>query len=437
MGNVFPKGSFWWKMFVAYTNLRMFDYLCVIFALAKQSISADKHRKQIMSFYKIIVRPILFLFPAERVRNFSLAVLRFLGSTRLGEWLLSKIYGYKHPSLEREVFGIRFRNPIGAAAGLDRDARHYRPFGALGFGFVEIGTITPKEQQGGISPRMFRLPEHKALIHRMGNPNCGVEKAINHLRRRAHGRKVVVGANIGPGAHFARENGIKEYLRTFRNLYQYVDYFTVNIDALTDEDNNYTDYIKAEIEEILEALFDFRRGQNDYRPIMVKLSPDWPKEIVDDMCDILIDTPLDGLVVGNGTHQYTNSSESKHANRMRGGTLCGAPLLERTATLIRYVCSRMDYSYPVIGAGGIMSAADAQYLINAGASLVQCYSALVYEGPAFPGRTCRTLSAPARAEEKARRKALRAEAKAAKRAAKATPTPVVTETEPQKDEQQQ
>lgn len=376
------------------------------------------------------------------MRNFSLATLRFVGSTRLGEWLLSKIYGYKHPSLEREVFGIRFRNPIGAAAGLDRDARHYRPFGALGFGFVEIGTLTPKEQQGGIHPRMFRIPESKALIHRMGNPNCGLEKAINHLRRRAHGRKVVVGANIGPSAHFARENGIKEYLRTFRNLYQYVDYYTVNIDLLMDEDNNYSDYNKAEIEEILEALFDFRRGQNDYRPIMLKLSPDWPKEIIDDMCNILIDTPLDGLVVGNGTRQYTNISNRKHANRMRGGTLCGAPLLERTAKLIRYVCSRMDYSYPVIGAGGVMSAADAEYLMEAGASLVQCYSALVFEGPAFPGRTCRTLSAPARAEDKARRKALKAEAKAAKiaaRAAKRAARAAKTATEPQhqKEEQQQ
>ncbi len=364
-----------------------------------------------MSFYTSIVRPILFLFPAERVRNFSLGLLRFVGSTKLGEWLLSHVYGYKHPSLEKEVFGIRFRNPIGAAAGLDRDARHYRPFGALGFGFVEIGTITPKEQQGGISPRMFRLPKQKALIHRMGNPNCGLEKAINHLRRRAHGRKVVVGANIGPSTHFSRENGIKEYLRTFRNLYQYVDYYTVNIDLLMDEDNNYSGYNKAEIEEILEALFDFRRGQNDYRPIMLKLSPDWPKEKIDDMCDILIDTPLDGLVVGNGTRQYPHTSEGKYANRMRGGILCGAPLLERTAKLIRYVCSRMDYSYPVIGAGGVMSASDAEYLMEAGASLVQCYSSLVFEGPAFPGRICRTLSAPARAEEKAQRKAQKTETK--------------------------
>lgn len=369
-----------------------------------------------MSFYTAIIRPILFLFPAERVRNFSLTTLRTVGSTRWGEWVLARLFGYKHHSLEREVFGIRFRNPIGAAAGLDRDARLYRAFGALGFGFVEIGTITPKEQQGGIHPRLFRIPGQKALIHRMGNPNCGLEKVLNNLRKRAHGRRVVVGANIAAGTHCSPENITKEYLRTFRNLYQYVDYFTVNIDLLMDEDNNYAAYSKATIEEILEALFDFRRGQNDYTPIMLKLSPDWPKEKIDDMCNILIDTPLDGLVVGNGTRRYVENPNVKHSNRMGGGRLCGAPLLERTAQLIRYVCSRMDYSYPVIGAGGVMSAEDAQYLMDAGASLVQCYSAMVYEGPAFPGRTCRRMAAPARAEERAVRKAQRA----AKREARKT-----------------
>lgn len=358
-----------------------------------------------MSLYSHIIRPALFLLPAERARNLMLATLRIVGHGRFSEWLLERLYSYKHPSLEREVFGIRFRNPIGAAAGLDRDARLYRALGSLGFGFVEIGSITPKEQQGGIHPRMFRLAKDKAIIQRMGTPNCGLEKAINHLRRRAHGRKVVVGANIAPNQHFARTDVTKEYLRTFRNLYQYVDYFTVNIDSLMDQENDYTAYSKAEIERIMESLFDFRRGQNDYRPIMLKLSPDWPQDKVDDMCAILIDTPLDGLVIGSGTRNYSNLLTTKNTQRMSGGVMCGAPLLERTAELIRYVCSKMDYSYPVIGVGGVMSAADAKYLMDAGASLVQCYSAMAYKGPAFPGRTCRTLSAPARAEEKLLRKA--------------------------------
>lgn len=353
-----------------------------------------------MSFYTRLVRPILFIFPAERVRNFMLALLRTAGSTLLGEWLIGKIYSFRHPSLEREVFGIRFRNPIGAAAGLDRDALIYRQLGALGFGFVEIGSITPKPQQGNSRPRLFQLPSKKALVHNMGAPNCGIEQAIEHLRRRAHGRKVVVGANIAPNTHFARENTTKEYLRTFRNLYQYVEYFTVNIRALMGDKESYSESDRDIVIEVLEALFDFRRGQNDYRPILVKVSPCWSDRQIDDMVQILVDTPLDGLVVGDAASDPGNLLTPKQHDRMANGALSGAPLLDRTVELVRYVCSKVDYSYPVIGVGGIMNAKDAQRLLDAGASLVQCYSALVFEGPAFPGRTCRTLAAPAIAKEK-------------------------------------
>lgn len=348
-----------------------------------------------MSFYTKLVRPILFIFPAERVRNFLLGLLRIFGNSPLGEWLLQKMYSFRHPSLEKEVFGVRFRNPIGVAAGIDRDARMYRQLGSLGFGFVEIGSITPKPQQGNIRPRLFRIPSKRALVHHMGEPNCGIEQAIEHLRRRAHKQKVVVGANIAPNTLFARENTTKEYLRTFRNLYQYVEYFTVNINALMPEKEEYTEADKALIEEMLEALFDFRRGQNDYRPILLKLSPDWSNEQIDDMVRILIDTPLDGLVVSDASTSPGSLLTPKQQERMAGGALSGAPLLERTIELVRYVCSKMDYSYPVIGVGGVMSAKDAQRLFDAGASLVQCYSALVYEGPSFPGRVCRELAAPA------------------------------------------
>ncbi len=353
-----------------------------------------------MSLYKKIIRPLLFLFPAEGVRNFSLALLRIVGGSRFGEWFLSHIYGYRHPSLEREVFGVRFRNPIGAAAGLDRDARLYRQFGALGFGFVEIGSLTAKPQSGGIRPRMFRMRRAGALMHRMGEPNCGLEKAVERLRRRAHGRKVVVGANLTVSNHTAREDATREYLRPFRSLYQYVEYFTINVTSLIGSGENYTPEDKALVEELLEAMFDFRRGQNDYRPILLKISPDWSNSQIDDMVRILIDTPLDGLVVSDCTRDYTSALNEKEAGRMVGCVMGGAPLLERTIELIRYVCSKMDYSYPVIGVGGMMSAEDAQRMFEAGASLVQCYSAMVYEGPAFPGRTCRQLAAPVIAAEK-------------------------------------
>lgn len=347
-----------------------------------------------MSFYTRLVRPILFIFPTERVCNFMLTLLRIVGSTLFGEWLLGKIYTFRHPSLEREVFGIRFRNPIGVAAGLDRDALIYRQLGALGFGFVEIGSITPKPQQGNNRPRLFQIPSKKALVHNMGEPNCGIERAIEHLRRRAHGRKVVVGANIAPNTHFARENTNKEYLRTFRNLYQYVEYFTINVRDLMGTSESYTDNDRELVEEMLEALFDFRRGQNDYRPILLKISPCWSNQQIDDMVRILVDTPLDGLVVGDAASNPGNLLTPKQQHgRMAGGALSGAPLLDRTVELVKYVCDKVNGSYPVIGVGGVMSAKDAQRLLDAGASLVQCHSALIYEGPAFAGRACKAMAA--------------------------------------------
>ena len=347
-----------------------------------------------MSFYTRIVRPVLFLFPAERVRNCALSLLRFVGNSRFGEWFLRVIYGYRHPSLEKEVFGVRFRNPIGAAAGLDRDARLYRQFGALGFGFVEIGSITTRPQQGGHRPRLFRMRRANALLHRMEEPNCGLEKAVERLRRRAHAQKVVVGANITASRNTAREFITKECLRPFRSLYQYVEYFTVNVTALIGSGATYTPEDRDLVADILEAMFDFRRGQNDYRPILLKISPDWDYPQIDDMVKILIDTPLDGLVVSDCSTQYTSTFTPKEARRAEGCVLSGAPLLERTIELIRYVCSKMDYSYPVIGVGGMMNEEDAKRMFEAGASLVQCYSAMVYEGPAFPGRLCRKLATP-------------------------------------------
>ncbi len=358
-----------------------------------------------MSFYSRVVRPILFLFPAERVRNFSLALLRIIGRSRFGEWFLSHFYGYRHPSLEKEVFGVRFRNPIGVAAGMDREARLYRQFGALGFGFVEIGSLTPKPQGGNPRPRLMRMRRSKALLHRMGEPNCGLEKAVERLRRRAHGRKVVVGANLTAGSLATRDSALKEYLRPFRSLYQYVDYFTINVTSMIGCGAEYTPEDKIFVEQMLDSLFDFRRGQNDYRPILLKISPDWDYAQIDDMVQILIDTPLDGLVVSDCSRQFMGALTPKERERAAGCVISGAPLLERTIELIKYVCSKMDYSYPVVGVGGMMNSEDAKRMIEAGASLVQCYSALVYEGPALAGRLCRKLAEPAKMAEKERRKA--------------------------------
>lgn len=352
-----------------------------------------------MSFYTKITRPLLFLFPMERVHDVALWLLGVVGRGPLGQWLLKKLFAWRSPSLQREVFGVKFPNPVGIAAGLDTNATLYRQWGALGYGFVEIGTLTPRPQSGAAKPRLFAVPRDRAIVERMENPNCGLEKAIEHLRRRAYGQKVVVGANIAPGTTTSPDKFTADYLRLFRNLYQYVEYFTVNVSALVSDAERYSEVDKAKVVEVLGALFDFRRGQNQYRPILLKVSPDWSNEQIDDMVDILVDTPLDGLVVAGGSSRLGGRSGDKKLTRMSGGVMGGAPLLHRTVELVDYVCRKMNYSYPVIAVGGAMSAEDVLRLLDAGASLVQCYSAVVYEGPGFAGRICRKLAAKAMSEE--------------------------------------
>ncbi len=354
-----------------------------------------------MSFYTNITRPLLLLFPLERVHNVALWLLGVVGRGSFGQWVLKKLFAWRSPSLQREVFGVKFPNPLGIAAGLDTNAKLYRQWGALGYGFVEIGSLTPKPQSGAPKPRMFAIQRDRAIVERMENPNCGLEKAIERLRRRAHGQKVVVGANIAAGNITSPDKFTADYLRLFRNLYQYVEYFTVNVSVLVSDAERYSEVDKAKVREVLDALFDFRRGQNQYRPILLKVSPDWSREQIDDMVDILIDTPLDGLVVAGGSTRLGGRMSERRLARMSGGLLSGAPLLERTVELVDYVCRKMEYRYPVIAVGGVMKAEDVERLLAAGASLVQCYSAVVYEGPGFAGRVCRKLSANATANQQA------------------------------------
>lgn len=344
-----------------------------------------------MSFYKSILRPFLFLFSLEWAHESLSVLLRVVGKTQTGQWILERLFAYRHPSLEREVFGIKFSNPIGAAAGLDRDARLYRQLGALGFGFVEIGSITPKPQHGAVRQRVLRLARQQAMVAHIDHPNCGLEKAIKHLRRRAYGQRVVVGANIAPNQLTPIEKVHSDYLKLFRNLYQYVEYFSVNVTSIVGVGDDYKPEQKRLIEKVLDSMFDFRRGQDQYRPILLKISPDWDYRQVDDMVQILIDTPLDGLVIADASSNLGCHLSDKQLERMSGGRLSGAPLLERSIELVDYVCRKVDYSYPVIGVGGIMSPEDAQRMLDAGASLVQTYSGVVYNGPKFPSRICREM----------------------------------------------
>lgn len=342
--------------------------------------------------YRRLIRPLFFALRIERSHRAILWLLRLVGFFPGGRWLLGRCFAVRHPALEREVFGVHFPNPVGLAAGIDRNGEAVRELAAAGFGFVEIGTLTPRPQPGNPRPRIFRLPQDRAIIHRTGRPNRGLEAAIRHLRHPHPG--VIVGCSIGRNTSTDDDQAAADYLKLFRNLYQYVDYFTVSIVA------DGPDPSREEILGILDPLFDFRRGQNHYRPVMFKVSPDFSDETIDLITDILIDTPLDGIVATDGTRARQGlHSDPALVDRIGSGLLSGAPLARRALDIVRRIHTRSGGNYPIIGVGGLMSPDDVRAMLDAGADLVQLCTGLVYEGPRLIGDICRALvadAAPAR-----------------------------------------
>ena len=347
--------------------------------------------------YRRIIKPLLFSLNIERAHHIVLLMLRIFGLIPGGRWLLRKCYAVEHPALEREVFGMRFANPVGIAAGFDRNGEAYRELAALGFGFVEVGTVTPRPQAGNPRPRVFRLPKDNAIINRIGLSNRGLETAIRHLRR-PHGG-VIVGCNIGKNTSTPAENAPADYLKLFRNLYQYADYFTVNISC----DNSCREgatHTREHILQILNPLFDFRRGQNQYRPVMLKISPDMTDEVIDRITDVLMETPLDGIVATNGSHGREGLRTSRTTlEKIGSGRLSGAPLTRRAVEIVRRIHTRSGGTYPIIGVGGLMSADDVRAMLDAGADLVQLYTGYVYNGPGIVKEVCRALIADAEARQ--------------------------------------
>lgn len=343
--------------------------------------------------YRRIIQPLLFRLPIERAHRTVLRVLRLVGMLPGGRWLLSRAWAVRHPALEREVFGIRFRNPVGIAAGFDRDADAFRELTALGFGFVEVGTVTPRAQPGNPKPRIFRLPKDRAIVNRIGLSNRGLDHMIRRLRRPHEG--TLVGCNIGKNSTTTAENAPADYLKAFRNLYQYADYFAVNI-SCDNGDCECATHAREHILRILDPLFDFRRGQNQYRPILLKISPDMSDQTIDGITDLMLATPLDGIVATNGTHRRDDLRTSVATiHRIGAGRLSGAPLTQRAIEVVRRIHERSGGAYPIIGVGGLMSIDDVRAMLAAGADLVQLYTGYIYEGPHLLKEICRALIADA------------------------------------------
>ncbi|MCI7141050.1 quinone-dependent dihydroorotate dehydrogenase [Alistipes sp.] len=340
--------------------------------------------------YRKFIEPLLFSLPIERAHRVVLLLLRGIGLIPGGRWLLRRCYTVRHPALEREVFGIRFANPIGLAAGFDRNGEALPEFGALGFGFVEIGTVTPRPQEGNPRPRVFRLTKDRAVVNRIGIANRGLDATVHYLHRGHKG--VVLGCNIGKNTDTPAVQAPSDYLKLFRSLYQYADYFTVNVSC----DNACHDaktYTKEHLLEILNPLFDFRRGQSDYRPVMLKISPDLSDREIDIVTEVLTSSPLDGIVATNGSHACRRGlrTSRESLDKIGSGRLSGAPLTQRAIEIVRRIHTLSGGTYPIIGSGGIMTPEDALAMLEAGADLVQVYTGYIYNGPEFVRSICNAL----------------------------------------------
>ncbi|TRX47992.1 quinone-dependent dihydroorotate dehydrogenase [Fulvivirga sp. M361] len=331
--------------------------------------------------YRFLIRPVFFLFDPERVHHFTFALLKFLSVLPGVKSLWKTLFDYKSDSLEREYFGLKFKNPVGLAAGFDKDARLIDELACFGFGFIEIGTITPVGQPGNDRPRLFRLPKDKAIINRMGFNNEGLEAAVRRLKTRKSG--VLVGGNIGKNKITPNEEAVRDYELTFEGLFPYVDYFVVNVSS-PNTPNLRALQEKEPLTQLLLRLQERNRQREKRKPILLKIAPDLTDEQLGDIVEIVGKVNLDGLIATNTTISRENLSTSrKRVDVIGAGGISGAPLAKRSTEILKFLRTRLGPEFPIISVGGIMSPKDAVDKMKAGASLIQVYTGFVYQGPGF------------------------------------------------------
>lgn len=324
--------------------------------------------------YKSILRPIFFQFDPEKVHHFTFSLIRCTQKIPGMRRLIQTIYQINDPRLEREVMGLKFKNPVGLAAGLDKDAKIYNELDAFGFGFIEIGTITPKPQDGNPKKRLFRLKEDSGIINRMGFNNGGIDLAIERLKKN---KGVLIGGNIGKNKVTPNEKAVDDYTCCFDALYPYVDYFVVNVSS-PNTPNLRALQDKEPLTELLFTLQAKNVGKPKAKPILLKIAPDLTDDQLLDIIDIVNETKIAGVIATNTT---ISRDGLKSANKVEIGGLSGKPLKNRSTEVIRFLAEKSNKSFPIIGVGGIHSAQDALEKLDAGADLVQIYTGFIYEGP--------------------------------------------------------
>ncbi|MFC2091099.1 quinone-dependent dihydroorotate dehydrogenase [Bacteroidota bacterium] len=332
--------------------------------------------------YKRLIRPALFLFPPETVHSIVIRLIKFLHGFPGMSSLFRSLYTVKNPALKRTLLGITFDNPVGLAAGFDKNAEVYNLFADFGFSHIEVGTVTPKGQPGNPKPRSFRIPRDKGLINRMGFNNEGVDAMLKKLskKRKPH---LVVGGNIGKNTLTPNKNAVDDYVTTFQKLYGKVDYFVVNVSCPNISDLHELQDQEG-LETILGKLSEIRKQQLVYSPILLKISPDLNNKQIDTTLSIVKKYGIDGIVATNTTVSRENLLTSKERiDKIANGGLSGAPITKRSLEVVKYISEQTGGSLPIIGVGGIMTSEDALNMIRAGASLVQVYTGFIYNGPGF------------------------------------------------------
>ncbi len=326
----------------------------------------------------------------EKAHHFTFSLIKFLHKIPGIGQILRSLYNFEHPKLEKTLFGLHFKNPVGLAAGMDKDAKLFNEFGNLGFGFVEIGTLTPKAQPGNDKPRSFRLPKNEALINRMGFNNEGVKAAAERLKNRKD-RTVIIGGNIGKNKLTPNEEAIKDYEINFNELFEVVDYFVVNVSSpntpgLRDLQE------KEPLTKLLNRLQELNHAKAKPKPILLKIAPDLTDSQLDDIIDFVKTTKIEGVFATNTTISREGLDYTKEEIEKIGmGGLSGKPLTKRSTEVIKYLKQKSNNAFPVIGVGGIHNAEDAIEKINAGADLIQLYTGFIYEGPGLIKRICKAL----------------------------------------------
>ncbi|MHC2990288.1 dihydroorotate dehydrogenase [Pontibacter sp. HJ8] len=331
--------------------------------------------------YKSLLRPLLFKLDPEKVHYLTTDALRTAFSLPFAKSISNSMFRVQDKRLERELFGLKFPNPVGLAAGFDKDAKLVDELAELGFGFIEIGTLTPKPQAGNDKPRLFRLPEDQAIINRMGFNNEGVEAAVQRLRER--NSNILVGGNIGKNKVTPNEDALNDYLYCFKSLYEVVDYFVVNVSSPNTPDLRALQE-KEPLQQLLMALQEQNSRMPKPKPLLLKIAPDLNEAQLNDIIEIAVAAGLSGIIATNttisreGLHTPTN-----RVSEIGAGGLSGKPLTQRSTEIIRYLRQHLPQHIKIIGVGGIMTAEDAVEKLDAGADLVQLYTGFIYEGPAL------------------------------------------------------